>query len=217
MEGMTDSNNTWQREDAQVFWGEIAPSDHVVQIYEDDQAFIDLLAGYVVGGFCAGDSVVIISTPSHIGALNERIRTSGFDPFDLKIRGRYFPLDAEETLTQFMVKGWPDATLFNHVISDVLLKAKRNGRQVRAFGEMVAILWAQGHTGATVQLEHLWNKFCATESFCLFCAYPKSGFTEDPQESMTKICCTHSKVITGVSKDNNDILYTSIDQKRSMA
>ena len=27
----------------------------------------------------------------------------------------------------------------------------------RAFGEMVALLWAKRHIGATVRLEHLWN------------------------------------------------------------
>src|SRR5688500_19228341 len=52
-------------------------------------------------------------------------------------------------------------------------------RSVRAFGEMVAVLWANGHNGATVRLEHLWHAFCQSEAFSLFCAYPKTGFTQD--------------------------------------
>lgn len=29
----------WEKTNMQVFWGEIAPCDHVVQIYENDEVF----------------------------------------------------------------------------------------------------------------------------------------------------------------------------------
>ena len=112
-----------------------------------------------------------------------------------------------------MVNDWPDENLFNQMVSEVITKAKIRGRQVRAFGEMVAILWAQGKVGATVRLEHLWNKFCENEAFCLFCAYPKSGFTQDASESVMHICGAHSKMIAGVGKGMTDIFYKAVDQK----
>jgi hypothetical protein len=34
----------------EAFWGEIAPSEHLVQIYESDSAFTDTLEGFVAGG-----------------------------------------------------------------------------------------------------------------------------------------------------------------------
>jgi hypothetical protein len=34
----------------EVFWGEIAPCDHLVQIYEQEAAFMDSLEGFVGGG-----------------------------------------------------------------------------------------------------------------------------------------------------------------------
>ena len=73
-----------------------------------------------------------------------------------------------------MINNWPDENLFRLLVIGLLHRAKRNKRPVRAFGEMVALLWAQGFNGATVQLEHLWNNFCETEAFSLFCAYPRS-------------------------------------------
>ncbi len=36
----------WQHCDTKVFWGEIAPCQHVVQIYKDEQNFLDLLETY---------------------------------------------------------------------------------------------------------------------------------------------------------------------------
>ena len=72
---------------------------------------------------------------------------------------------------------------------------------MRAFGEMVAVMWGQGLSGATVRLEHLWHQFCAKEAFSLFCAYPRSGFTEDAEVSMKEICATHSQVVAGEALD----------------
>jgi hypothetical protein len=80
---------------------------------------------------------------------------------------------------------------------------------VRAFGEMVAILWQQGHNGATVQLENLWNQLHGKNDFSLFCAYPKIGFTQNAAESIQKICACHSRVISGEAKPSTDIYYRS--------
>jgi hypothetical protein len=66
---------------------------------------------------------------------------------------------------------------------------------VRVFGEVVALMWARGYCSVTVRLEHLWTEFCQKESFALFCAYPRMGFTEDPAQSIAHICAAHSKVL----------------------
>lgn len=212
MNTKTDSRTEWQQTDAQVFWGEIAPYDHVVQIYENDQTFIDLLAGFVGGGIRNGESVVVIATAAHLQALHENLKAQGFDPFYLSVKDQYIPLDAADTLSKFMVDGWPDENLFNHVVSETITKAKRYNRPVRAFGEMVALLWAKGQSGATVQLENLWNKFCATDAFSLLCAYPKSGFTDDPKTSLLQICNCHSKMVAGVDNKSNQLFYKSVDR-----
>lgn len=203
----------WRKSETQVFWGEIAPCEHVVQIYESDQVFLDLLSGFVGGGFRAGESVIVIATASHLSALEQRLKAEGFDTFDLKLHDQFIPLNADKTLSEFMVNDWPDEALFRYVVTDLVAKAKQKNRKVRAFGEMVAILWSKGHSGATVQLEHLWNKFCETESFSLFCAYPRSGFTQDASASLLNICGAHSKIIAGWGRSKTEIFYKSVDQE----
>jgi hypothetical protein len=204
--------NDWIQAPSKVFWGEIAPCEHVVQIYENDVVFLDLLNGFVGGGIDAGDSVVVIATAEHLEGLNNRLHEKGFNVGELIKTNQYIPLDAEQALSLFMVNGWPDENLFMHLVSEIIAKAKSGNRQVRAFGEMVAILWAEGHVGATVRLEQLWNKFCKSEAFCLFCAYPKSGFTQDASESVMHICGAHSKMVAGVGNSHPDIFYKSIEQ-----
>jgi hypothetical protein len=205
-----ENGTDWQTSTNHVFWGEIAPCDHVVQIYENDTVFLDSLAGFVAGGITSDECVIVIATEAHINALENRLKTFRFHVDELIENDTYIPLNAEETLSKFMVNGWPDENLFMQTVSTLIAKARSRNKRVRAFGEMVALLWAQGHNGATVQLEHLWNKFCATEAFCLFCAYPKSGFTGDVHTSINHICNTHSKVIAGWNKSDSEIFYKNV-------
>lgn len=199
---------TWNLSPAQIFWGEIAPTDHVVQVYENDEVFLDTLAGFVGGGINEGDCIILIVTKPHLEQLESRLRSFGIHVDALKSNDKYIALDAQATLDKFMVNGWPDASLFNQTISGVFERAqKKSNCKVRAFGEMVAMLWAGGHSGATVQLEHLWNEFMKGHSFSLFCAYPKSGFTEDPLVSINEICGCHSKLISGKLNSGEHVYY----------
>jgi hypothetical protein len=203
----------WKQAETGVFWGEIAPSEHIVQIYENDDVFINLLAGFISHGFDSGDTVIIIATAEHLKALNQRLKAQNYDLFSLTLHDQYIPLNAEETLAQFMINGWPDEHLFYHLLNNLLLRSRKRGQKVRAFGEMVAILWKEGFGAATVQLEELWNRFCRAESFGLFCAYPKSAFTEDAHESLMKICNCHSKVVSSSSNGTSALLYKNIPEK----
>jgi hypothetical protein len=181
----------------EVFWGEMTPADHSVQIYTSDGILLDALEEFVTGGLLGDESVIVISTKAHREALEDRLRANGVDIGTAQSEDRYIPLDAEKTLSKFMVNGWPDEILFEKFVKGLVARAGKDGRRVRAFGEMVAILWAQGLNGATVKLEHLWNAFCQKQAFCLFCAYPRIGFTQDANESIREICAAHSKVIAG--------------------
>ena len=139
--------------------------------------------------------MIIIATPHHLSSLETRLKSQGFDLVAATATDQYIALDAEKTLAQFMHNGWPDDSLFKSVIEKLLQRAQSGGRRVRAFGEMVAILWAQGNNGATVRLEHLWGRFCEDKSFSLFCAYPRSGFTQATSASIKEICAAHSRSV----------------------
>ena len=39
-----------------VFWGELAPCEHVLQIYDEDAPFMDSLQGFVGEGLARGES-----------------------------------------------------------------------------------------------------------------------------------------------------------------
>ena len=47
----------WNKASQRVFWGEIAPCGHVVQFYDNDDAFLDLLHDFVHDGLSYKENV----------------------------------------------------------------------------------------------------------------------------------------------------------------
>jgi hypothetical protein len=177
-----------------VFWGEIAPSDHLLQIYESDDLFLHALESYAACGLLNGDGVIIIATDSHIAAIEAEL-SKNVELESYRASGQYISKNAEEALHSFMKDDKIDEKLFNEFVSSMLEKAKKNNGKVRAFGEMVAVLWGQGNRAAVSKLEKLWGRFCKKEMLCLFCAYPANGFRQDVNASIEHICSLHTKLL----------------------
>jgi hypothetical protein len=173
----------------------IAPGDHWVQIYDEYDALLDRLAAFVGDGLGRGEGVIAIATSPHLLGIEKRLQRLGLPLEEIRACEQYVALDAEVMLTRFMRKGWPNAHLFEACMLEVLDRARGPGRPVRAFGEMVSLLWAKGHAGATLRLEHLWQDLQARQSFSLYCAYPRIGF-RDAQDSLQATCAAHTRAVT---------------------
>ena len=178
-----------------AFWSGLAPADHLCQLYGHEIHMIDALTTFTDVGLRAGESVVVIATAAHLHQLEQRLRGNWVDIDRARWEDRYIAVLAQETLNRFVVDGWPDEEKFNAVAEGLLKRARGNGRKVRAFGEMVALLWAEGNAGATIRLEHLWNSLQQREKFSLLCAYPRSAFGDESAATQRTICSLHSRVI----------------------
>ena len=185
---------------------------HTTQFYSEQAFLIDALAEFIAGPICAGEAAVIIATEEHRRALELRLRNMGVDIGAAVDQGRCSLLDANETLSQFMSEGLPDRDRFLKLMSAVLeqvrLAAGGQDRRIVAFGEMVALLWAEENAEAALQLEQLWNELARTHEFNLRCAYPIRAF-DKPEHAHTflKICGEHSHVFPAESfalAGNND-------------
>jgi hypothetical protein len=196
----------WKKMEASIFWGEVAPNDHLIQLYESEDAFLDTLTGFVGTGINAGDSCIIAATPEHLTQLELRLEKVGIHTGHLISEDLYIPLHAAETLSSFMINNWPDESLFLASARALIKRARAKNRRVRAAGEMAPMLWGQGYKGAALQLEHLWNKVTGQEDLCLFCTYPRADFSKDIFE-VSHMCAAHTKIIEGTERQLKEVSY----------
>jgi PAS domain S-box-containing protein len=177
-------------------WAEMKPGEHWVCYYESREHLLGEIAGYVAGAVAADESAIVIVRDDLLRALPEQLEARGFDIAELRRRRRFIDLDADETLARFMRDGAPDADLFERAIGPVLDLAAGAGSGVRAFGEMVAILWERGQGDATLRLEELWNQMRSRRRFALLCGYRMGSF-DSPTDArqFDRVCALHSRVM----------------------
>jgi signal transduction histidine kinase len=192
---------------------------HSVQFYEEDSSLLDSLTKLIGAALIAGDTAVVVATAAHRDALAKRLKGRGLDLEVTAKLGRYFALDAAETLSTIMVNGVPDTTLFNAFTGDFLssLQSAVKGPSPRLvlFGEMVALLCLEGNFDAALKLERLWNDLARTHSFHLHCAYPMKGFDrEGHRQAFLNICAEHSHV---VPTENYTALSTEDERLRNIS
>jgi hypothetical protein len=181
-------------------WAEQAPfsgvaGHHAVQFYSDDRVLCGVVADFLTDGLVANEPGVVIARPGHCEAITQELAAHGIDVKHLLRVGNLVILDAEETLARFMVDGAPDPERFSTVMGTVIERA-RAGRTpcvLRAYGEMVDVLWRDGKRDAAIALELLWNELAMKHSFSLLCGYATGNFYK--RTSIPTICSQHTHVL----------------------
>ncbi|HTG45923.1 MAG TPA: ATP-binding protein [Verrucomicrobiae bacterium] len=190
---------------------EIGSSEHFVQFYEDDSCLVQSVSDFVAKGFSKGESAIIIATEAHRRSIESRLVAGGTNLTRLILGGKFISLDASETLSKFMVGDLPDAALFHSTLGSLISHLTLRGSGLRAFGEMVALLWAEGNSRGAIALEELWNELAKSQTFALFCAYPLKEFqSESDAQPFQHICRAHSRVIPAESYSRRE---TTVDER----
>jgi hypothetical protein len=184
---------------------------HVVQFYGRDEELAERVAGYLLEALGGGGVAVVIATPEHRREFEARLTQAGADLAAAGDSGAYLALDASETLRELMPDGGLDRAAFDRaafdraafdraafdrVIGGLIRQAGTGGRPVRAYGEMVALLWDDGLVNAAIQLEAMWEDLGRTHSFSLFCGYRVGSVTGDGHlDAFAAVCRLHREVV----------------------
>jgi MEDS: MEthanogen/methylotroph, DcmR Sensory domain len=167
---------------------------HAVHFYGDDTRLCMSVADFLADGIAARQPIVVIATPEHRHTLVEALTARRFDIANLIEEGRCALLDARETLDLFMIEGMPDPALFRQVVGVALerVSASDSGMPVRAYGEMVDVLWRAGNSEGAIKLELLWNELAHTHAFSLLCGYAMGSFFKETGRDA--VCALHTHV-----------------------
>jgi hypothetical protein len=180
---------------------EQAPHRHAVQFYEDADSLCRRVAAFLGEGLVAGEPAISIATQSHQDGIISELDARLVNVEQARRRGDLVLLDSDDTLGAFIVAGRPDPELFDAYIGTVLDQVIRGRRRtiIRAYGEMVDVLWRAGSAEAAISLEILWNSLATKYAFSLLCGYSMGQFYKQP-DLYGRVCEQHSHVFEPESK-----------------
>jgi hypothetical protein len=152
---------------------EAAPAaDHAVQVYDDLAELAVSVGRYLDAGFRRGEPALVISTADHLQVFTAELALRGWDVDQLGAERLLTCCDAQQTLDAFM-DGERPSERFEQVVGGAIddVAARFPDKTVRAFGEMVDLLWKQGNEAGAIALEERWNELAETRRFALLCGY----------------------------------------------
>src|ERR1700680_5007378 len=125
-------------------WREMSEFEHFVQFCESDEFLVKSVSKFVSAGLMNGDAAIILATQPHRESIEEHLQTQGLAITVARARGKYISMDAAAPVSQIMVDGSIDPARFHRIIGAIFKQAAKGSRNVRVFGELVALLWAEG-------------------------------------------------------------------------
>lgn len=168
---------------------------HAVRFYDNEAALCRIVAAFLKEGLMLGQPAIVIATPEHSQGIIAELRAREVAVKELQQSGYLAVLDAAETIAQFMVDGVPNRDKFLQTIEPALerLRHADRGNGIRAYGEMVDLLWKEGRDIAAIQLETLWNQLGRLTGFSLMCGYATGNFYKDA--SVQEVCRQHTHLV----------------------
>jgi MEDS: MEthanogen/methylotroph, DcmR Sensory domain len=172
-----------------------------VHFYENDASLCRIVADFLAEGIMKGEPALVIGTPEHNHAILDGLSARHLDIERLQREGDLLTRNAHETLAEFMADGLPDAQRFTGLATEALDRVRR-GRDctVRAYGELVDVLWKDGLAEAAVKVEMLWNQLAMNREFSLMCSYAMGNFYK--VAGRDEVCGQHSHVTSLAGKSD---------------
>jgi anti-sigma regulatory factor (Ser/Thr protein kinase) len=173
----------------------VSAGEHVAVFYEHDYEVAQTVGSYLAASVHAGGVAIIIATDTHRAAFSAGLEAAGIDIAAAVEQGSLVSVDAAATMSQFIAGGRIDHGDFRRVVGGLVRPAAHAG-PVRAYGEMVALLWDAGNVIAAIELEELWNQLGRELEFSLLCGYHTASVS-DPQhaEALQQVCHLHTSIL----------------------
>ena len=188
-----------------------APVDrHFAQVHRTQASLRESVGLYIETGLRRHHSVVVIATAANIDAFLDHLVRAGMPPDTYRQSGQLQVFDADDALSRIMNGDVPSWREFRRIVGSALDRARSFERTgVRAYGEMVNVLWRRKRAKAAIQLEEYWNEIGKDYPFSLFCAYMQDSLEEKScMNLMPEIGRTHSEI---VGSGENDRFQEALD------
>jgi len=170
--------------------------DHALHFYAEDARLATTVAAFLAPAFSGEDAVIAIGTRAHLSAIEQRLRSDGHAVDAVRKTGRYVTMDVERIIPALLRNGLPTQETFDAAVGAHVAKLAERHGHVRAFGEIVSVLWGRGKQQAAMRLEELWNDALGYHPLSLICGYSLRGARPPVDEpGQRRIMSVHSRLI----------------------
>lgn len=177
----------------------VGQGDHICKFYERESHLLSSVCDFIVPALTRSEGVLIIATPEHIQNFRQALERRSIDVTQAVAKEQLIFLDAHSTLSSFMDDDVIVEEKFREVLEPKLRTLYAKFKKLRAYGEMVNLLFAANDFSNTLRLEQLWNELSADYPFSLLCSYSNENFRDKEHiEAFREIARTHShRILNG--------------------
>jgi hypothetical protein len=149
-----------------------------------------------------GGAAVVIAGPERRQAISSGL-----------LSGPVVCVDDKETLAALLDNdGQPDPERLDASCGSFVRELHEKYGRLRAYGEMVGVLWSQRSFAAAIALEALWNTLIHSIGFDIFCGYPIDVLSEDFQLACVHpLLDSHTRVVPAVAHNFDNAMRRAID------
>ena len=170
-----------------------AAGSHIVQVCQNKALQVEVITRYVKEGLLNDEAVIIIATSALRKAVRAKMDALGLDVHTFKSQGQIKFFDAEFLLSGFLIDGVLEEQAFQEFVGIPIQAAQLKFGKVRAFGEMVDVLWKNDQQDLAIELEGWWSELCDKNELMLLCTYLLDSLDPNSYDnSLERICKCHT-------------------------
>ncbi len=174
------------------------PDAHVVHLYRGARSLGDSVLDWTHRTLINGGGALMVCTPDNAAMIRAKMQEEGLDPVSLEREGRFVVLHVDDLIEQCFRTKMPHPPSFARRAGEIIHGLKTAcgpGKELRAWGEAVSVLWKRGERAAAHDLESLWNQVIAKEGLRLLCTYDTEKLDALDQECLfADVSATHGRI-----------------------
>jgi len=176
--------------------------EHVVQLFDTSSSLDGVVSAFLNQGWMRGEDLVVFAKSAHWTRIAPRLERRGCPVVTASNEGRLTVLDASSALADILRHGQPNPALFDVTVGTLIRTLTAEGRQVRAYSDLVEILAEEGNFEGAARLEELWNDLRQRCAFTLLCGYSAAHFTDArAAAALQSLCAAHTRA----QKNSSDV------------
>jgi two-component system cell cycle sensor histidine kinase/response regulator CckA len=165
---------------------------HLLTLYRTDGFLCGRVAAWLAEALRGDGGAIALTEARYHAHLRQALALEGVDADALTAAGRLVILDAAATLARILASGPPTTEAVRRVAGPWLDSVRAaSGPEIRAYGDMVNVLWERGQPDVALVLEQIWHELLQGTQVELLCGYRADPLSVGRVQGLQALCGAH--------------------------